>query len=289
MIPVSFDYVTPKSLNEAIRALADGGDDAKILAGGHSLLPLMKLRLANPTLLIDVSKIAGLNGVKQQGDKIVIGALATHYQIESSELLKKRCPLLCQTARLIGDVQVRNRGTIGGSLVHGDPAGDWPAAILALGGQLKISGAKGERWLDVEKFFLGPMTTAIEANEILTEIHLPAAPRRSGCAYLKMPQQASGFAIVGVAVSLRLDTKGRCEDIGIGVTGLSDKPFRARMVEDWLRGRKLSAKSIEAAAALVVEDVEPLEDLHAAADYRAQLAQVFTGRAIQEASRRVGH
>jgi carbon-monoxide dehydrogenase medium subunit len=289
MIPVSFDYVTPKSLNEAIRALADGGDDAKILAGGHSLLPLMKLRLANPTLLIDVSKIAGLNGVKQQGDKIVIGALATHYQIESSELLKKRCPLLCQTARVIGDVQVRNRGTIGGSLVHGDPAGDWPAAILALGGQLKISGAKGERWLDVEKFFLGPMTTAIEANEILTEIHLPAAPRRSGCAYLKMPQQASGFAIVGVAVSLRLDTKGRCEDIGIGVTGLSDKPFRARMVEDWLRGRKLSAKSIEAAAALVVEDVEPLEDLHAAADYRAQLAQVFTGRAIQEASRRVGH
>ena len=289
MIPVSFDYVTPKSLNEAIRALADGGDDAKILAGGHSLLPLMKLRLANPTLLIDVSKIAGLNGVKQQGDKIVIGALATHYQIESSALLKKNCPLLPETAREIGDVQVRNRGTIGGSLVHGDPAGDWPAAILALGGQLKISGAKGERWLDVEKFFLGPMTTAIEANEILTEIHLPAAPRRSGCAYLKMPQQASGFAIVGVAVSLRLDTKGRCEDIGIGVTGLSDKPFRARMVEDWLRGRKLSAKSIEAAAALVVEDVEPLEDLHAAADYRAQLAQVFTGRAIQEASRRVGH
>ena len=289
MIPASFDYTAPKSLNEALRALADGGEDAKILAGGHSLLPLMKLRLANPTLLIDVSKIAGLNGVKQHGDKIVIGALATHYQIESSELVKKRCPLLCQTARVIGDVQVRNRGTIGGSLVHGDPAGDWPAAILALGGQLKISGAKGERWLDVEKFFLGPMTTAIEANEILTEIRLPVAPRRSGCAYLKMPQQASGFAIVGVAVSLRLDSKGRCEDIGIGVTGFSDRPFRARVAEDWLRGRKLSAKSIEAAAALVVEDVEPLEDLHAAADYRAHLAQVFTGRAIQEASRRVGH
>jgi carbon-monoxide dehydrogenase medium subunit len=289
MIPASFDYVTPRSLNEAIRALADGGEDAKILAGGHSLLPLMKLRLANPTLLIDVSKIAGLNGIKQQGGKIVVGTLATHYQIESSQLLKKSCPLLGQTALTIGDVQVRNRGTIGGSLVHGDPAGDLPAAILALGGQLKISGAKGERWLDVEKFFLGPMTTAIEANEILTEIHLPAAPRRSGSAYLKMPQQASGFAIVGVAVSLRLDAKGRCEDIGIGVTGLSDRPFRARVAETWLRGRKLSATSIEAAAALVVEDVEPLEDLHAAADYRAQLAQVFTGRAIQEASRRVGH
>ena len=288
MIPASFDYIAPKSLAEALRALADHGEDAKILAGGHSLLPLMKLRLANPTLLIDVSKIAGLNGVKQQGDKIMIGALATHYQIESSELLKKSCPLLVQTARVIGDVQVRNRGTIGGSLVHADPTADWPAAILALGGQLKFSGAKGERWLDVEKFFLGPMTTAIEANEILTEIHLPAAPRRSGCAYLKMPQQASGFAIVGVAVSLRLDAKGCCEDIGIGITGFSDKPFRARMVEDWLRGRKLTAKSIEAAAALVVEDVEPLEDLHAAADYRAHLAQLFTCRAIDAAAKRAG-
>ena len=286
MIPASFDYIAPQSLNAALLALADGGEDAKILAGGHSLLPLMKLRLANPTLLIDVSKIAGLTEVRQQGDKIIIGALATHYQIESSELLKKSCPLLVQTARVIGDVQVRNRGTIGGSLVHGDPTADWPAAILALGGQLKFSGAKGERWLDVEKFFLGPMTTAIEANEILTEIHLPAAPRRSGCAYLKMPQQASGFAIVGVAVSLRLDAKGCCEDIGIGITGFSDKPFRARMVEDWLRGRKLTAKSIEAAAALVTEDVEPLEDLHAAADYRAHLAQVFTGRAIQDAAKK---
>ncbi len=280
MIPASFDYTAPKSLNEALRALADHGEDAKLLAGGHSLLPLMKLRLANPTLLIDVSKIAGLNEIKQQGDRIVIGALATHYQIESSELLKKRCPLLGQTARVIGDVQVRNRGTIGGSLVHADPAADWPAAILALGGQLKISGAKGERWLDVEKFFLGPMTTAIATSEILTEINLPAAPRRSGCAYLKMPQQASGFAIVGVAVSLRLDAKGNCEDIGIGVTGLGDKPFRARAVEARLRGNKLTAKLIEASAALVTEDVEPLEDLHAAADYRAHLARVYTARAI---------
>lgn len=283
MIPASFDYIAPKSLNEALRALAGHGEDAKILAGGHSLLPLMKFRLANPTLLIDVSKIAGLNGVKQQGDKIVIGALTTHYQIESSELLKKNGPLLCQTARVIGDVQVRNRGTIGGSLVHGDPAGDWPAAILALGGQLKINGPKGERSLDIEKFFLGPLTTAIGANEILTEIHLPAAARRSGCAYLKMPQQSSGFAIIGVAVSLRLDAKGRCEDIGIGVTGLSDKPFRARPVEARLRGNKLTAKSIEASAALVSDGVEPLEDLHAAADYRAHLARVYTARAIQAA------
>ncbi len=288
MIPASFDYITPKSLAEAMRALGEHGEDAKLLAGGHSLLPLMKLRLANPKLLVDISKISALNGIKQQGDKIVIGALATHYQIESSELLKKRSPLLCQTARVIGDVQVRNRGTIGGSLVHADPAADWPAAILALGGQLKISGAKGERSLDVEKFFLGPMTTAIAASEILTEILLPAAPRLSGCAYLKMPQQASGFAIVGVAVSLRLDAKGRCEDIGIGVTGLSDRPCRAHKVEERLRGNRLTAKLIETSAALVSDGIDPLEDLHAAADYRAHLSRVYTCRAIQAALKNAG-
>lgn len=288
MIPASFDYSAPTSLNEALRALADHGEEAKILAGGHSLLPLMKLRLANPTLLIDVTKIAGLSDIKLRGDKIEIGALATHYQIESSELLKKNCPLLGQTARVIGDVQVRNRGTIGGSLVHGDPAGDWPAAVLALGAQLKISSAKGERWLDAEKFFLGPMTTAIEAGEILTEIVLSAAPRRSAAVYLKVPQQASGFAIVGVAVSLRLDAKGRCEDIGIGITGLGDKPFRARAVEVRLRGNKPTAKGIETAAAQAAAGVDPLEDLHAAADYRAHLARVYTARAILAAVERAG-
>jgi aerobic carbon-monoxide dehydrogenase medium subunit len=285
MIPASFDYIAPKSLAEAIRALADQGEDAKLIAGGHSLLPLMKLRLANPGLLIDISKISGLDGIAQQGDKIIVGALATHYQIESSELLKRRCPLLCQTAHAIGDVQVRNRGTIGGSLVHADPAADWPAAILALGGQLTIKGPKGERSLDVEKFFLGPMTTAIDASEILTEIHVPAAPRRSGCAYLKAAQQASGFAIVGVAVALRTDAKGRCEDIGIGVTGLGEKPFRARAVEERLRGNKLSARLIETGTALVSDGVDPLEDLNAAADYRAHLARVYAARAVQAAAK----
>jgi carbon-monoxide dehydrogenase medium subunit len=285
MIPAGFDYIAPKSLAEVIRALADHGEDAKLIAGGHSLLPLMKLRLANPGLLIDISKISGLNRITQQDDKLVIGALATHYQIESSELLKRRCPLLCQTARAIGDVQVRNRGTIGGSLVHADPAADWPAAILALGGQLRINGPKGERSLDVEKFFLGPMTTAIDASEILTEIHVPAAPRRSGCAYLKAPQQASGFAVVGVAVVLRTDSKGRCEDIGIGVTGLGEKPFRARAVEERLRGNKLSAKLIETSATLVSDGVDPLEDLNAAADYRAHLARVYAARAVQAAAK----
>jgi carbon-monoxide dehydrogenase medium subunit len=285
MIPASFDYLAPATLDEAMRALADHGEEAKLLAGGHSLLPLMKLRLANPKLLIDLSRIPGLSGIRQQGDEIVVGTLTTHYQIESSELLKKKCPLLCQTARAIGDVQVRNRGTIGGSLIHADPSADWPAAILALGGELRLSGPKGVRSLAAEEFFLGPLTTAIEPTEILTEIRLPVARRRCGSAYLKMAQQASGFAIVGVAVCLKVGRQSRCENIGIGVTGLSAKPFRAQAVEERLRGNKLTPKLIEASASQIAGGSDPLEDLHASAEYRAHLARVYTSRAIQKAAK----
>jgi carbon-monoxide dehydrogenase medium subunit len=286
MIPPAFDYIAPQSLDEAVRALVAHGEEAKLLAGGHSLLPLLKLRLANPKLLIDLSKIPGLSNISQQDDKIVVGALTTHYQIESSELLKTKCPLLPQTARAIGDVQVRNRGTIGGSLAHADPSADWPAAILALGGELKLSGPKGERRIAVEEFFLGTMTTVVEPTEILTEIRVPVSPRRCGSAYLKMAQQASGFAIVGVAVWLRVAQDGRCEDIGVGVTGLSEKPFRARTVESRLRGNKLTPKLIEESAAQVAEGNDPMEDLHASAKFRAHLAQVYTSRAIEAAGKR---
>jgi carbon-monoxide dehydrogenase medium subunit len=288
MIPAAFDYIAPRTLDEAMRALAAHGEDAKLLAGGHSLLPLLKLRLAHAGVLIDLGRIPGLNGISQQNDQIVIGALATHTQIESSELLKKSCPLLPETAREIGDVQVRNRGTIGGTLAHADPSADWPAAILALDGELRLRGPRGERRIAAEEFFVGPLTTAIEPDEILTEIRVPALQRRCGSAYLKMAQQASGFAIVGVAVALRLDVKGRCEEIGIGVTGLGDKPFRARAVEERLRGNKLMPKLIEAGAARVADGIDPLEDLHAAAPFRAHLARVYAARAIETAARRAG-
>jgi len=286
MIPAAFDYIAPQSLDEAVSALAAHGEAAKLLAGGHSLLPLLKLRLANPKLLIDLTKIPGLGNISQREDKIVVGALATHYQIESSALLKSKCPLLPQTARAIGDVQVRNRGTIGGSLTHADPSADWPAAILALGGELKLSGPNGERRIAAEEFFLGSMTTAIEPTEILTEIRLPESSRRCGSAYLKMAQQASGFAIVGVAVWLRVGQRGTCEDIGVGVTGLSERPFRAKTVEERLRGNKLTPKLIEESAAQAAEGSDPLEDLHASAKFRAHLARVYTSRAIQEAAKR---
>ena len=286
MIPAAFDYLAPKSLAEALDALAAHGEEAKLLAGGHSLLPLLKLRLARPKLLIDLTRISGLGNISQEGDSIVVGALATHYQLESSALLKTKCSLLPETARVIGDVQVRNRGTIGGSLAHADPSADWPAAILALGGELKLQGPAGERRISAEEFFLGAMTTAIKPTEILTEIRVPALLRRSGSVYLYMPQQASGFAIVGVAVSLRIAQNGRCEDIGIGVTGLSEKPFRARPIEERLRGNKLTAGLIEGSAAQVAEGSDPLEDLHASAKFRAHLARVYTARAIQEAAKR---
>jgi len=288
MIPAAFDYIAPQTLDEAMRALAVHGEDAKLLAGGHSLLPLLKLRLANPKLLIDLGRIPGLSAISQQNDQIVIGALATHYQIESSELLKKRCPLLPETAREIGDVQVRNRGTIGGTLAHADPSADWPAAILALGAELRLRGSRGERRLAADEFFVGPLTTAIAPDEILTEIRVPASERRCGGAYLKMAQQASGFAIVGVAVSLKVDAKGFCEEVGIGVTGLGDKPFRARAVEARLRGNRFTPKLIEASAAQVAEGIDPLEDLHAAAPFRAHLARVYAARAIQAAAKRSG-
>jgi carbon-monoxide dehydrogenase medium subunit len=196
--------------------------------------------------------------------------------------------LLPETAREIGDVQVRNRGTIGGNLAHADPSADWPAAILALGGELRLRGPRGERRIAAEEFFVGPLTTAIAPDEILTEIRVPTSERRCGSAYLKMAQQASGFAIVGVAVALRLDVKGRCEEIGIGVTGLGDKPFRARAVEERLRGNKLMPKLIEAGAARVADGIDPLEDLHAAAPFRAHLARVYAGRAIETAARIAG-
>lgn len=285
MIPAPFDHITPSSLDEAIRTLTAYGEEAKLLAGGHSLLPLMKLRLASPKLLIDLSRIPGLAGIEEEGGKITIGALSTHYQIESSELLREKCPLLPRTARLIGDVQVRNRGTIGGSLAHADPAADMPAAMLALGAEFRARGAQGERRLKAEEFFLGLMATALHPAEILTAVRVPVLSGRCGSSYLKVAQQASGFALVGVAVWLRVEG-GLCADIGVGVTGLGARPYRATAVEQRLRGKKLDPALIESASAEASQRVDPLDDIHASAEFRAHLARLYTSRAIQEAARK---
>ena len=283
MIPATFEYYSPRSLREAIDLLS-AKEDVKILAGGQSLVPLMKLRLAKPKHLIDLGRIPGLNTIKEQGESILIGALTTHAELESSELLRRRCPLLPQTASTIGDVQVRSQGTIGGSLAHADPAGDLPAAVLALGAEIKAVGPRGERWIRTEDFFFGLLMTALEPDEILTDIKVPVL-ERARTAYLKAAQRTSGFAVVGVAACLKLDPAGGCEEIALGITGVTEKTYRADDVETRLRGKKLETKLIEEAAAGVCRNVDVLDDINGSKEYRTHLARVYTFRAIEAALR----
>jgi carbon-monoxide dehydrogenase medium subunit len=268
MIPAQFDYVAPATLDEAVRLLADHADDAKILAGGQSLLPAMKLRLAQPALLVDLGRIRDLSYITAENGHVRIGAMTTHYELESSPLLAERCPLLPETAAHIGDVQVRNKGTIGGSLVHADPAADWPAAILALGAELVLVGPSGERTVSADDFFVDMMTTAVEPNEILREIRVPARRERTGWSYMKVRQPASGFAVVGVAACVARGADGSCEEARVGVTGIASKAFRATAVERALTGAALDNNQGDfgAAAALVDEGVDVNGDLYASAD-----------------------
>ena len=263
MIPAQFDYQAPSTLDEALHLLAANADEAKILAGGHSLLPAMKLRLAQPGMLVDIGRIKGLAYIRKEGDQIAIGAMTTHYQLESSALLQKICPLLPECASHIGDVQVRNKGTIGGSVAHSDPAGDWPAAILALNAQMVAVGANGERTIKADDFFVELLTTALAPGEILREIRIAKPHGRFGHSYQKVRHPASGFAVVGVAVSLMLGADGSCESASIGVTGVASKAYRAAAVEAALKGQQLSDQTIAAAAAHATDGVDANSDLYA--------------------------
>ena len=283
MIASSFEYFAPTSVDEALALLSEHGDDAKILAGGHSLIPAMKLRLAEPAVLIDIQRVEGLKGISESDGTLVIGALTTHHELESSNLVNQNVPILAQTASEIGDVQVRNKGTIGGSLSHADPAADWPATILALDADLKIVGSGGERVVKATDFFEELYTTALEADEILTEIHVAVPAENTTGSYLKLHQVASGFALTGVAVVL---TKSGdiCENIAVGITGVSDVPYRASEVESALAGRALTADNMAAAAEKAADGVDILEDIHASEAYRSNLAKVYTRRAIEGAA-----
>ena len=280
MIASSFEYFAPTSVDEALSLLSEHGDDAKILAGGHSLIPAMKLRLAEPAVLIDIQRVEGLKGISESDGKLVIGALTTHHELESSDLVNRRVPILAQTAGEIGDVQVRNKGTIGGSLSHADPAADWPATILALDAELKIVGSVGERVVKATDFFEDLYTTALEADEILTEIHVAIPDENTTGTYLKLHQVASGFALTGVAAVLS-KSGDVCENIAVGVTGVSDVPYRASEVESALAGKALTVDNIAAAAEKAADGVDILEDIHASEAYRSNLAKVYTRRAIE--------
>ncbi len=281
MIPASFDYESPSSLNEALSLLAR--DDAKLLAGGHSLLPAMKLRLSSPALLVDLGRISGLAYIRDAGDHISIGAMATHKTIASSVLLHSDSPLLAQAAARIGDVQVRNRGTIGGSLAHADPAADYPAAILALDAELVATSSAGERLIPARDFFTGLFSTALKPNEILTEIRAPKT-NHAGTAYKKFHHPASGFAVVGVAAIVSMNG-AKIDKASIGITGVAEKAYRATAVERALQGHPLSAIP-EAARHATGAGLQPLSDPYASGDYRRHLASVFTRRALEEAARR---
>jgi carbon-monoxide dehydrogenase medium subunit len=273
MIPTAFEYYRPQTLNEAGALLMKYGEDAKVLAGGHSLIPAMKLRLAQPKVLVDLAGIRDLSYIKERDGKIFIGAMTTHYDIESSELLAKKCPLLTEVAAQIGDVQVRNKGTIGGSLVHADPASDWPAAILALDAELDVATSTGRRTVRAGDFFVDMLQSAVKPNEILCEIRLPATAK--SVAYVKFAQKASGFAIAGVAVVLG-------KSPAVGITGVAPKAYRAKAVENELR----SGAGIADAAQKAVDGVEPLSDIHASAEFRAHLARVNAQRALERAAAR---
>jgi len=274
MIPAAFDYVRPATVDEALAILATHGDDAKVLAGGHSLIPAMKLRLSQPKVVVDIGRIDDLRSISELDGKIAIGALTTHYEIESSELLARLCPLLPEVAGKIGDVQVRNKGTIGGSCVHADPAGDWPAAMLALEAVFQIAGPGGTRSVPAREFFVDILTSAVESGEILTSIRVPVTAK--AVAYVKFAQKASGFAIAGVAAVL---DKAR-KDVAVGVTGVAAKAYRATGVESTLRGSDPSEAAIEIAAQKAADGIDPLSDIHASAEFRAHLARVQTKRAL---------
>ena len=288
MISEAFEYHVPKSLAEASRLVAQFGGEGKVLAGGHSLVPLMKLRLAAPKHIIDIGRIAELRYIREDGNNIQIGALTTHFQIESSQLLRAKCPLLPETAGEIGDPQVRNKGTLGGSLAHSDPAADWPAAVLALDAEIKLSSDRGERWIPAREFFVDLLATALKPDEILVAVRLPVLPARGGDSYVKLHQPASGFAIVGVAARVVLDEVGAVGQVGIGITGVGAKAYRATAMENVLRGKSPSPKRMEEAAAHAADGVEANADLHASAEYRAHLTRVVARRALERALERTG-
>jgi carbon-monoxide dehydrogenase medium subunit len=285
MYPAAFEYHAPGTVKDALKLL-DKLDDAKILAGGHSLVPMMKLRLAQPKHLIDLRKVSGLGGIKEAKGVIEVGAMATHWEVESSTVLKAKAPVVAETAAVIGDPAVRNKGTIGGSLAHADPAADMPATAIALGFEFVCEGPKGKRTVKVDDWFKGLMETAIKDNELLTQIRIPVWPAGSGSCYMKFPHPASRFAVVGVCAAVTVDKNGACTRASVGVTGAGTRAVRAKGVEAALTGKTLDAATIEAAAQKAAEGVDVQADLQGSVEYKSHLCRVFARRALEAALKR---
>jgi carbon-monoxide dehydrogenase medium subunit len=285
-IPAAFDYHVAKTVDDAVALLEQYGDEAKLLAGGHSLLPTMKLRMAQPGHLIDLGRIDGLSYIREEGDHVALGALTTYSKIERSDLLRRHFALLPEGTEQIGDQQVRNRGTIGGSVAHSDPAADMPGLVLALKAVIVAQGPNGKREIAADDFFLDLFTTALEPNEVITEIRVPKLPAHSGSAYEKLANRASHYAVAGSAVVVTLNADGTCASASVVITGASVKPTRASAVEAALVGKKLDEATIAEAASHAADGLELVEDIHGSKAYRAQMTAVVTRRALARAVER---
>jgi carbon-monoxide dehydrogenase medium subunit len=283
MIPAQFEYVRPSSLDEAVRTLADGGDEAKVIAGGQSLLPLLRLRLAYPELLVDIGGLDELDGVADHGDSLLIGARTTHYRVVHDPLIAEHCGLLAQAAATVADPAVRHRGTLGGSLAHADPAGDLPAVVLALDATLLASGPGGTREIPAAEFFVDYLTTSLRPGEILTGVQVPKLGPEWGYRYEKFHRTAQAWAIVGVAALARR-SNGQVTEARVGLTNMGAVPVRAAAVEAAAAGADATAEALAAAAASAADGTNPPADLHGQPDYRSHLARVLTGRALAAAA-----
>jgi len=288
MKPPRFDYVLPRGLEEALSVLAQHGEQAKVLAGGQSLVPLLNFRLVRPAYLVDLNDVAGLDGIRVADGWLCIGAMTRQRAVETSALVRERCPLLAEAMPQIGHTQIRNRGTIGGSLAHGDPAAELPAVVAALGGELVLQSARGRRVLTPEQFFVGYLTTAVAPDELLVEVRLPVTPPRTGSAFLEVSRRHGDFALVGVAVTLTVDEAGVCTDGAIALTGVGPTPVVAREAARALVGVRPVPAAFEEAGHHVAAGVTPDGDLHASSEYRQHLAGVLTRRALARATERTG-
>ena len=283
MIPAAFEYHAPTSIGEATALLARLGEDAKVLSGGQSLIPLMKLRLASPPHVVDINGISGLAGIREADGFLRIGALTRESDLEGSELVRTRYPLLYETTKVIADPIVRNLATVGGNLAHADPANDHPATMLALGAEIVATGPRGERTIAIASFFTGPFATALRHDEILVEVRVPVPAARSGGAYVKLERKVGDFATAAVAVQLTLSAGGTCEQVGIGLTNVGLMPIKATAAEAALKGKRPDDAAIALAARLAAEASEPSEDLRGSVAYKRDLVRVLTGRALRRA------
>jgi aerobic carbon-monoxide dehydrogenase medium subunit len=288
MIPAAFEYHAPSTIDEATALLTKLGEDAKVLSGGQSLIPLMKLRLASPAHLVDINAIPGLSGIREADGFLRIGALTRESELEESEIVRNRYPLLHDTSKVIADPVVRNLATVGGNLAHGDPANDHPATMLALGAEVVAVGPKGERRVPVASFFTGPFETTLKPDEILVEVRIPVPPARSGGAYLKLERKVGDFATAAVAAQVTLGANGACEYVGIGLTNVGLTPIKATRAEAALKGKAPDDAAITRAAELAAEVAEPSEDLRGSVEYKKDLVRVLTARALRKAVERAG-